>query len=118
MRKLFTDRIGPRQLGDVEATINELRSRARNALLTEMTDEVARLVLRNNYWQTLALSLAERHGTRLRASDRAGGGAEFSIDFGVVPAPVMVRVLFSAEREHAPASATVATLYPEGNAPS
>jgi glutamate dehydrogenase len=33
---------------------------ARNALLPEMTDEVARLVLRNNYQQTLALSLAQR----------------------------------------------------------
>jgi glutamate dehydrogenase len=32
----------------------------RNALLAEMTDEVARLVLRNNYQQTLALSLAQR----------------------------------------------------------
>ncbi len=35
---------------------------ARNALLAEMTDEVAALVLRNNYLQTLALSLAERRG--------------------------------------------------------
>ncbi len=35
---------------------------ARNALLTEMTDEVAQLVLRNNYLQTLAVSLAERRG--------------------------------------------------------
>ncbi len=35
---------------------------ARNALLAEMTDEVGRLVLRNNYLQTLALSLAERRG--------------------------------------------------------
>jgi len=34
----------------------------RNTLLTEMTDEVARLVLRNNYQQTLALSLAQRRG--------------------------------------------------------
>jgi glutamate dehydrogenase len=34
----------------------------RNALLFAMTDEVARLVLRNNYLQTLALSLAERQG--------------------------------------------------------
>jgi glutamate dehydrogenase len=34
----------------------------RNALLAEMTDEVAALVLRNNYLQTLALSLAERRG--------------------------------------------------------
>jgi glutamate dehydrogenase len=32
----------------------------RNQLLAEMTDEVGRLVLRNNYQQTLALSLAQR----------------------------------------------------------
>jgi glutamate dehydrogenase len=36
---------------------------ARNALLAEMTDEVGHLVLRNNYLQTLALSLTERRGT-------------------------------------------------------
>jgi glutamate dehydrogenase len=35
---------------------------ARNKLLIEMTGEVAHLVLRNNYLQTLALSLAERRG--------------------------------------------------------
>src|SRR5690606_29372369 len=34
----------------------------RNALLAAMTDEVAGLVLRNNYLQTLALSLAEKRG--------------------------------------------------------
>ena len=34
----------------------------RNAELVEMTDEVARLVLRNNYQQTLAISLAHRRG--------------------------------------------------------
>jgi glutamate dehydrogenase len=34
----------------------------RNKLLGAMTDEVASLVLRNNYLQTLALSLAERRG--------------------------------------------------------
>jgi len=34
----------------------------RNALLVAMTDEVASLVLRNNYLQTLALSLAQRRG--------------------------------------------------------
>ena len=34
----------------------------RNALLAQMTDDVAALVLRNNYLQTLALSLAERRG--------------------------------------------------------
>jgi glutamate dehydrogenase len=35
---------------------------ARNTLLAEMTDDVAALVLRNNYLQPLALSLAERRG--------------------------------------------------------
>jgi glutamate dehydrogenase len=35
---------------------------ARNQLLAEMTDEVAALVLRNNYLQTLAISLTERRG--------------------------------------------------------
>jgi glutamate dehydrogenase len=35
---------------------------ARNKLLADMTDEVARLVLRNNYLQTLALSLSQRRG--------------------------------------------------------
>ncbi len=35
---------------------------ARNALLAEMTDEVAALVLRNNYLQSLALSLSQRRG--------------------------------------------------------
>jgi glutamate dehydrogenase len=35
---------------------------ARDKLLVEMTDEVAALVLRNNYQQTLALSLAQRRG--------------------------------------------------------
>ncbi|MBI5263640.1 MAG: NAD-glutamate dehydrogenase [Bradyrhizobium sp.] len=34
----------------------------RNSLLAAMTDEVGNLVLRNNYLQTLALSLAERRG--------------------------------------------------------
>ncbi|MDB5600952.1 MAG: NAD-specific glutamate dehydrogenase [Xanthobacteraceae bacterium] len=35
---------------------------ARNEFLRTMTDDVAQLVLRNNYQQTLALSLAERRG--------------------------------------------------------
>ncbi|MGD0418596.1 MAG: NAD-glutamate dehydrogenase [Xanthobacteraceae bacterium] len=35
---------------------------ARNVLLAEMTDEIAALVLRNNYLQTLALSLSQRRG--------------------------------------------------------
>jgi len=38
---------------------NRLSMEVRNALLPEMTDAVAALVLRNNYRQTLALSLAE-----------------------------------------------------------
>ena len=36
--------------------------RARNKLLVAMTDDVARLVLRNNYLQTLAISLSQRRG--------------------------------------------------------
>ncbi len=40
----------------------KLTLKARNALLHRMTDQVAALVLRNNYLQTLALSLAERRG--------------------------------------------------------
>ena len=39
-----------------------LTREARNRLLAELTDEVAALVLRNNYLQTLALSLAQRRG--------------------------------------------------------
>lgn len=35
---------------------------SRNAFLVEMTDEVAELCLRNNYLQSLALSLAQRRG--------------------------------------------------------
>ncbi|MGO9400963.1 MAG: NAD-glutamate dehydrogenase, partial [Xanthobacteraceae bacterium] len=39
-----------------------LAMEARNKLLVEMTDEVATLVLRNIYLQTLALSLSQRRG--------------------------------------------------------
>ena len=39
-----------------------LTEEARNTLLVAMTDDVAALVLRNNYLQTLALSLSQRHG--------------------------------------------------------
>ena len=39
-----------------------LTREGRNTLLASLTDDVARLVLRNNYQQTLALSLAERRG--------------------------------------------------------
>ena len=40
----------------------KLEREARNILLADMTDEVADLVLRNNYQQTLSLSLTERRG--------------------------------------------------------
>ena len=40
----------------------KLTLEGRNKLLAEMTDEVGELVLRNNYLQTLALSLTERRG--------------------------------------------------------
>ena len=43
----------------------------RNALLAEMTDEVAALCLTNNYLQTLALSLAERAGVAALPDHRA-----------------------------------------------
>ncbi len=39
-----------------------LTMEARNTFLAAMTDEVAALVLRNNYLQTLALSLSQRRG--------------------------------------------------------
>jgi glutamate dehydrogenase len=41
---------------------NKLTMGARDTLLKKMTDEVAALVLRNNYQQTLALSLEEARG--------------------------------------------------------
>ncbi|MCZ8261339.1 MAG: NAD-glutamate dehydrogenase [Beijerinckiaceae bacterium] len=40
---------------------------ARNTLLASMTDEVGRLVLRNNYLQSLALSLTQRLGAAANA---------------------------------------------------
>jgi glutamate dehydrogenase len=47
---------------NVPMLAGNLTIEARDKLLAEMTDEVARLVLRNNYQQTLALSLAQRRG--------------------------------------------------------
>jgi glutamate dehydrogenase len=44
-----------------EGKLDEAR---RNALLAEMTDEVGKLVLRDNYLQTLAISLAEAQGVK------------------------------------------------------
>ena len=47
---------------NVPMRAGNLSLEGRDKLLAEMTDEVARLVLRNNYQQTLALSLAQRRG--------------------------------------------------------
>ena len=58
-------------LGDVVAT-GDMTEKQRNELLVEMTDDVARLVLRNNYRQTQALSLA-RAGRRRRCSASTRG---------------------------------------------
>jgi glutamate dehydrogenase len=61
---------------------------ARNALLAAMTDEVAALVLRNNYQQTLSLSLAERRGLedlgfeqRLMQTLEASGELDRAVEF-------------------------------------
>jgi glutamate dehydrogenase len=60
----------------------------RNRLLGEMTEEVASLVLRNNYLQSLALSLAERRGLedlgfeqRLMQTLEAAGELDRSVEF-------------------------------------
>jgi len=60
----------------------------RNSLLAAMTDEVGTLVLRNNYLQTLALSLAERKGlaetgflTRLMQSLEQRGLLDRAVEF-------------------------------------
>ena len=61
---------------------------ARNSLLASMTDEVGRLVLRNNYVQTLSLSLAERRGaadlgflSRMMQAMEADGRLDRGVEF-------------------------------------
>ncbi len=58
---------------------------ARNALLASMTDEVAELVLRNNYQQSLALSLARTldlsDAQRLMQSLEAAGRLDRAVEF-------------------------------------
>jgi glutamate dehydrogenase len=44
---------------------SELSESERNALLAQMTDEVAELVLRDNYFQALSLSISEARGPTL-----------------------------------------------------
>jgi glutamate dehydrogenase len=66
-------------LGDVVAS-GDMTLKQRNQLLVEMTDDVARHVLSDNYLQTWALSIAESRGARLldsggrlmRALEKAG----------------------------------------------
>jgi glutamate dehydrogenase len=58
----------------------EMTEKQRNKLLADMTDEVALLVLQDNYWQTQALSIAGRYAAQLlepearlmRSLERAG----------------------------------------------
>ncbi|WP_233872961.1 NAD-glutamate dehydrogenase [Paraburkholderia adhaesiva] len=58
----------------------EMTEKQRNALLAEMTDEVGLLVLRDNYYQTQALSIAGRYAAQMldgearlmRSLERAG----------------------------------------------
>jgi len=67
-------------LVDAVVADGEMTSKQRDRLLTEMTDEVAALVLQNNYLQTLALSVLEQggaallksHGRLIRQLERAG----------------------------------------------
>ncbi|MCC6949389.1 MAG: NAD-glutamate dehydrogenase [Bradyrhizobiaceae bacterium] len=65
-----------------------LQLEERNQLLAGMTDDVAALVLRNNYLQPLALSLAERRGTEdlgfqvgLMHALEADGALDRSVEF-------------------------------------
>ena len=74
-------------LNDVVAA-GDMTEKQRNLLLAEMSDEVAELVLRNNYLQTQALSLAaaqassllEVHTRLIRALER-GGDLDPAIEF-------------------------------------
>jgi glutamate dehydrogenase len=66
----------------------QLSRAERNRLLGDMTEEVAALVLRNNYLQSLALSLAERRGfedlgfeQRLMQTLEAAGELDRSVEF-------------------------------------
>jgi glutamate dehydrogenase len=80
---------------------HRLTIETRNPLLASMTDDVARLVLRNNYLQSLALSLAERKGVadiaeekRLMRALEAEGRLDRSVEY--LPPDVALNAL---ERE-------------------
>ncbi len=77
-------------LGTIMAS-GDMTEKQRNQLLEEMSDEVSRLVLRDNYQQTQAISVVESQATRqidvhqrlIRAMERAGQldrGLEFLPD--------------------------------------
>ncbi len=75
-----------------------LTTATRDPFLTEMTDDVAALVLRNNYLQTLALSLAERRGLeelgflqRLMQVLEAKGELDRAVEFLPDTAEIMER---------------------------
>jgi glutamate dehydrogenase len=72
----------------VPVRAGRLTLEARNALLAAMTDDVAALVLRNNYLQPLSLSLAERRGLedlgfeqRLMQTLEAAGELDRAVEF-------------------------------------
>src|SRR5688572_17114161 len=72
----------------IPARDGRLTLKARNMLLGKMTDEVAALVLRNNYLQTLAISLAEKRGMedfgfqqRLMLTLEAAGELDRAVEF-------------------------------------
>ncbi len=74
-------------LGAAEAS-GRLKRPARNKLLAAMTDEVAEIVLRNNYQQTLCLSMTESralaelgYNTRLMRALEGGGLLHRRIEF-------------------------------------
>ncbi|WP_316861894.1 NAD-glutamate dehydrogenase [uncultured Cohaesibacter sp.] len=67
---------------------NKLDLAARNTLLSDMTDNVANLVLRNNYLQTLSISLSEQRGMedfgyqiRLMESLEESGELDRAVEF-------------------------------------
>jgi glutamate dehydrogenase len=86
----FIDNAGGVHCSDYEVNIKvllnqvvangDLTQKQRNALLGEMAEEVAELVVQEVYWQTLAISLVEsragalleEHGRFMRALERAG----------------------------------------------
>ncbi|MEM6712858.1 MAG: NAD-glutamate dehydrogenase [Pseudomonadota bacterium] len=87
-------------LGAAESA-GKLTREERNTLLVEMTEEVASLVLRNNYLQTLSLSLTEdknetdfSYQSRLMATLEAEGQLDREVEF--LPDPIAL-----AERKEA-----------------